>query len=54
MINHKFYTFVYLYFKLHCKLTAERACWTITQMIKQQSDETEILSLLLHDEHLSE
>ena len=35
MINHKFYTFIYLYFKLKCELTAERACWTISQIIKQ-------------------
>ena len=35
MMNHKTYAFVYLYFKLHCSLTVERACWTATQMIKQ-------------------
>lgn len=34
MMNHKTYAFVYLYFKLRCDLTMERACWTATQMIK--------------------
>ena len=30
MMNHKVHVFIYLYFKMHCKLTNERACWTIT------------------------
>ena len=35
MMNHKVYTFIYLYFKLKCPLSVDRACWTVTQMIKQ-------------------
>lgn len=35
MMNHKVYSFIYLYFKLRCHLSVERACWTTTQMIKQ-------------------
>ena len=52
MMNHKFYAFIYLYFKLKCPLEAERACWVITHMIKQQSNETKILQLILHDDNL--
>ena len=53
MMNHKVHAFIYLYIKMNCKLTVERACWTITQMIKSGSTSTDILQLLFHDERLS-
>lgn len=34
MINHQVYAFIYLYYKLKCKLSTDRACWTTTQMVK--------------------
>ena len=48
------YVFIYLYFKMKCYLSSERASWTITQMIKQQTERTEILQLLFHEETLSD
>ena len=30
MMNHKVHVFIYLYFKLRCELTQERAAWTVT------------------------
>ena len=54
MMNNQVYTFIYLYFKMSCYLSSERASWTITQMIKQQTDRTEILQLLFHEETLSD
>ena len=30
MMNQQVYTFIYLYFKLQCALTAEKAIWTIS------------------------
>lgn len=35
LMNCQFNTFVYLRFKMRCKLTEERASWTVTQLIKQ-------------------
>ena len=30
MMNHKVHAFIYLYFKMHCKLSSKKAQWTIT------------------------
>ena len=47
MMNQRVYTFIYLYFKVKCRLSLEIAKWTVTQMIKQGGRETEIITLLL-------
>ena len=43
MMNNQLYSFIYLYFKVKVNLTIERACWTVTQMIKQQNKDIEII-----------
>ena len=54
MMNQQVHSFIYLYFKIGCQLSEERACWTVTQMIKSGSNDTQILQLLFHDENLSD
>lgn len=54
MMNHKVYTFIYLFSKIKAKFPAERAEWTTTQLVKQGSSETSIIQLLLHDEVLGD
>ena len=54
MINNQLYTFVYLFFKMRCSLTAERASWTATQLVKQQCEDVQLLNLLFNDVNLGD
>ena len=51
-MNHEVYAFIYLFHKLKSEFLAERAAWVVTQLIKQGSEDTEILQLLLHEKDL--
>ena len=46
MMNQKFYTWIYLYFKMKCTLDEATAVWCVGEMIKL-SPQTEILAVLL-------
>ena len=51
MINQKFYTWIYLYFKMNCTLEESTAVWCVGEMVKL-SPQTEILSVLLQIKEL--